>query len=116
MSGWVILRPYVHGRSTPRGLGSPECHPRAPLGRWVWQPPNIPLPLLSRIPKLPFPGYSASGDSYSGFAIYWELNDKLKTRYSHVIDFSRQCLFRAPLPRLSEPRHTNASTLRFSYS
>ena len=55
---------------------------------------NIPTssalgPLVGAPPTGPFPVYAPSGAATpGGFAITWGLDDKLKTPYSHVIDFS----------------------------
>ncbi|MGB8729718.1 MAG: carboxypeptidase-like regulatory domain-containing protein [Candidatus Sulfotelmatobacter sp.] len=55
---------------------------------------NIPTssalgPLIGAPPTGPFPVYSPSGAATpGGFAITWGLDDKLKTPYSHVVDFS----------------------------
>ncbi|MGA8505751.1 MAG: carboxypeptidase-like regulatory domain-containing protein [Candidatus Sulfotelmatobacter sp.] len=55
---------------------------------------NIPTtsalgPLIGAPPTGPFPVFSPSGAATpGGFAITWGLDDKLKTPYSHVIDFS----------------------------
>jgi hypothetical protein len=55
---------------------------------------NIPTssglgPLVGAPPTGPFPVYPPSGAATpGGFAITWGLDDKLKTPYSHVIDFS----------------------------
>ena len=55
---------------------------------------NIPTssalgPLIGAPPTGPFPVYPPSGAATpGGFAITWGLDDKLKTPYSHVIDFS----------------------------
>jgi hypothetical protein len=48
-----------------------------------------PCSLVGAPPTGPFPVYPPSGASTpGGFAITWGLDDKLKTPYSHVIDFS----------------------------
>ncbi|MGA8274539.1 MAG: carboxypeptidase-like regulatory domain-containing protein [Candidatus Sulfotelmatobacter sp.] len=48
-----------------------------------------PCSLVGAPPTGPFPVYSPSGAATpGGFAITWGLDDKLKTPYSHVIDFS----------------------------
>jgi hypothetical protein len=55
---------------------------------------NIPTssasgPLIGAPPTGPFPVFSPSGAATpGGFAITWGLDDKLKTPYSHVVDFS----------------------------
>ena len=55
---------------------------------------NIPTssalgPLIGAPPTGPFPVFPPSGAATpGGFAITWGLDDKLKTPYSHVIDFS----------------------------
>src|SRR6202142_1154703 len=55
---------------------------------------NIPTssasgPLVGAPPTGPFPVFSPCGAATpGGFAITWGLDDKLKTPYSHVIDFS----------------------------
>jgi hypothetical protein len=55
---------------------------------------NIPTssalgPLVGAAPTGPFPVFPPSGAATpGGFAITWGLDDKLKTPYSHVIDFS----------------------------
>jgi Carboxypeptidase regulatory-like domain len=48
-----------------------------------------PCPLYGPPPTGPFPIIPPAGATTpGGFAIYWGLDDKLKTPYSHVIDFS----------------------------
>jgi hypothetical protein len=48
-----------------------------------------PCPLVGAPPTGPFPVFPPSGATApGGFAITWGLDDKLKTPYSHVIDFS----------------------------
>jgi hypothetical protein len=48
-----------------------------------------PCSLIGAPPTGPFPVFSPSGAATpGGFAITWGLDDKLKTPYSHVIDFS----------------------------
>jgi Carboxypeptidase regulatory-like domain len=48
-----------------------------------------PCSLVGAPPAGPFPVYSPSGAATpGGFAITWGLDDKLKTPYSHLIDFS----------------------------
>ena len=48
-----------------------------------------PCPLVGQPPTGPFPVYAPSGAATpGGFAITWGLDDKLKTPYSHLIDFS----------------------------
>jgi hypothetical protein len=48
-----------------------------------------PCSLVGAVPTGPFPVFPPSGASTpGGFAITWGLDDKLKTPYSHVIDFS----------------------------
>jgi|HubBroStandDraft_3_1064219.scaffolds.fasta_scaffold06997_2 hypothetical protein len=48
-----------------------------------------PCSLVGQPPTGPFPVYSPSGAATpGGFAITWGLDDKLKTPYSHLIDFS----------------------------
>jgi len=50
---------------------------------------NPPCPLVGAPPSGPFPVFPPSGaNTPGGFAITWGLDDKLKTPYSHVIDFS----------------------------
>ncbi len=55
---------------------------------------NIPTasasgPLIGAPPTGPFPVFAPSGATTpGGFALTWGLDDKLKTPYSHVIDFS----------------------------
>jgi hypothetical protein len=45
-------------------------------------------PIVEPPPKGPFPVTPPLGIDDGGFAIYWGLDDKLKTPYSHVVDFS----------------------------
>ncbi len=45
-------------------------------------------PLIEPPPKGPFPVTPPLGPFNGGFAIYWGLDDKLKTPYSHAVDFS----------------------------
>jgi len=48
-----------------------------------------PCSLVGAVPTGPFPVFPPSGASTpGGFAITWGLDDKLKTPYSHVVDFS----------------------------
>jgi Carboxypeptidase regulatory-like domain len=48
-----------------------------------------PCPLIGQPPTGPFPVFPPSGAATpGGFAITWGLDDKLKTPYSHLIDFS----------------------------
>ncbi len=48
-----------------------------------------PCSLIGQPPTGPFPVFSPSGAATpGGFAITWGLDDKLKTPYSHLIDFS----------------------------
>ena len=48
-----------------------------------------PCSLIGAVPTGPFPVFPPSGASTpGGFAITWGLDDKLKTPYSHVVDFS----------------------------
>jgi hypothetical protein len=48
-----------------------------------------PCPIVTPPPSGPFPVTPPSlANSSAGFAIYWGLDDKLKTPYSHLIDFS----------------------------
>ena len=49
---------------------------------------SVNCPIVEPPPKGPFPVTPPSGISDGGFAIYWGLDDKLKTPYSHVVDFS----------------------------
>jgi len=45
-------------------------------------------PIVEPPPMGPFPVTPPLGVSTGGFSIYWGLDDKLKTPYSHVVDFS----------------------------
>ncbi len=45
-------------------------------------------PIVEPPPKGPFPVTPPLGVADGGYSIYWGLDDKLKTPYSHVIDFS----------------------------
>jgi hypothetical protein len=45
-------------------------------------------PIVEPPPPPPFPVTPPLGPSDGGFAIYWGLDDKLRTPYSHVVDFS----------------------------
>jgi len=45
-------------------------------------------PIVEPPPMGPFPVTPPSGPFNGGFAAYWGLDDKLKTPYSHVVDFS----------------------------
>ncbi|HXZ42513.1 MAG TPA: carboxypeptidase-like regulatory domain-containing protein [Terriglobales bacterium] len=45
-------------------------------------------PIVEKPPSGPFPVTPPLGVAAGGFAIYWGLDDKLKTPYSHVVDFS----------------------------
>lgn len=50
---------------------------------------NPPCSLIGAPPTGPFPVYPPTGaDTPGGFAITWGLDNKLKTPYSHVVDFS----------------------------
>jgi hypothetical protein len=51
--------------------------------------PAAPCPLVLPPPTGSFPVTPASGLN-GGFNVYWGLDDKLKTPYSHVVDFSIQ--------------------------
>jgi hypothetical protein len=51
--------------------------------------PNAPCPLVVPPPTGSFPVTPATGLN-GGFNVYWGLDDKLKTPYSHVVDFSIQ--------------------------
>ncbi len=51
--------------------------------------PAAPCPLVLPPPTGSFPVTPASGLN-GGFNVYWGLDDKLKTPYSHVVDFSLQ--------------------------
>jgi hypothetical protein len=46
------------------------------------------IPIVEPPPTGPFPVYPPDQIGNGGFAITWGLDDKLKTPYSHVIDFS----------------------------
>lgn len=50
--------------------------------------PTSPCSIVELPPPPPFPVTPPSGPGAGGFAIAWGLDDKLKTPYSHVIDFS----------------------------
>jgi hypothetical protein len=50
--------------------------------------PNSPCPIVEPPPAPPFPVTPPAGPAAGGYAIAWGLDDKLKTPYSHVIDFS----------------------------
>jgi hypothetical protein len=45
-------------------------------------------PIVEPPPHGPFPVTPPIGPTTGGFSIYWGLDDKLKTPYSHVVDFS----------------------------
>ncbi len=45
-------------------------------------------PIVEAPPGPPFPVFPPSGINNGGFAITWGLDDRLKTPYSHVVDFS----------------------------
>ena len=45
-------------------------------------------PIVEPPPQGPFPVTPPFGPFNGGFAIYWGLDDKLKTPYSHAVDFS----------------------------
>ncbi len=73
--------------SNAAGIQTPDTAPRfAGLN-------NIPTtsalgPIVEPPPTGPFPVYAPAQITNGGFAITWGLDDKLKTPYSHVIDFS----------------------------
>ncbi len=50
--------------------------------------PTAPCPIVEPAPGPALPVTPPSGPGLGGFAIAWGLDDKLKTPYSHVIDFS----------------------------
>jgi len=50
--------------------------------------PTSPCPIVEAPPAPPFPVTPPEGPALGGFAITWGLDDKLKTPYSNVIDFS----------------------------
>ena len=50
--------------------------------------PTAPCPVQEPAPSGSFPVQPPTSLSAGGFAITWGLNDKLKTPYSHVVDFS----------------------------
>jgi len=50
--------------------------------------PNSPCAIVEPPPAPPFPVTPPVGPAAGGFAIAWGLDDRLKTPYSHVIDFS----------------------------
>lgn len=50
--------------------------------------PNSPCPIVEPPPPPPFPVTPPEGPALGGYAITWGLDDKLKTPYSNVIDFS----------------------------
>ena len=69
------------------GIQTPDTAPRF-SGLY-----NIPTtsalgPIVESPPTGPFPVYAPASINNGGFAITWGLDDKLKTPYSHVIDFS----------------------------
>jgi Carboxypeptidase regulatory-like domain len=49
---------------------------------------SVNCPIVEPPPTGPFPVTPPLGINDGGFAIYWGLDDKLKTPYSHVVDFS----------------------------
>jgi hypothetical protein len=72
----------------PLGIQTPDCSARftdlftLPQGTYCGQD-------FAGVPPGPFPVTAPSGvDVPGGFAIYWGMDDRLKTPYSHVIDFS----------------------------
>jgi hypothetical protein len=74
--------------TNPYGIQDPDCAARftglfsLPQGTFCGQD-------LAGIAPGPFPVLPPSGvDSPGGFAIYWGMDDHLKTPYSHVVDFS----------------------------
>jgi hypothetical protein len=73
--------------SNAAGVQTPDTSPRF-SGLY-----NIPTtsalgPIVEPPPTGPFPVYPPNQLGDGGFAITWGLDDKLKTPYSHVIDFS----------------------------
>jgi hypothetical protein len=50
--------------------------------------PTSPCPIVEPPPAPPFPVTPPSGPAAGGYAIAWGLDDRLKTPYSHVVDFS----------------------------
>src|SRR6202041_24383 len=50
--------------------------------------PAAPCPIVEPPPSGSFPVQPPTSLAGGGFAITWGLNDKLKTPYSHVLDFS----------------------------
>lgn len=74
--------------SNPYGIQEPDCSARfaglhtLPQGTYCGQN-------MSGVAPGPFPVTPPSGvNAPGGFAIYWGMDDRLKTPYSHVIDFS----------------------------
>ncbi len=52
--------------------------------------PTAPCPILEPPPTGSFPVTPPAGIGAGGFSVNWGLDDKLKTPYSHVVDFSIQ--------------------------
>lgn len=52
--------------------------------------PTAPCPIVEPPPMGSFPVTPPAGIGAGGFAVTWGLDDKLKTPYSHVVDFSIQ--------------------------
>jgi hypothetical protein len=50
--------------------------------------PTSPCPIVEPPPAPPFPVTPPMGPAAGGYAIAWGLDDRLKTPYSHVVDFS----------------------------
>jgi hypothetical protein len=75
----------------PAGTQDVDCTPRL-LGLTTLPPPNTTFcgqQVVGPPPSpLPNPVTPPGGTSAGSFAIYWGLDDKLKTPYSHVFDFS----------------------------
>ena len=74
--------------TNPYGIQDPDCSARftglfdVPTGTFCGQN-------LAGAAPGPFPVSPPSGvDAPGGFAIYWGMDDRLKTPYSHVVDFS----------------------------
>jgi hypothetical protein len=52
--------------------------------------PTAPCPIVERPPTGSFPVTPPAGIGAGGFSVNWGLDNKLKTPYSHVVDFSIQ--------------------------
>jgi hypothetical protein len=73
----------VDGSARFAGLNAIPTVSQSPTGTC-----SADCPIVEAPPGPPFPVFPPSGINNGGFAITWGLDDRLKTPYSHVVDFS----------------------------